>query len=74
MEFYLAPLGGWVTIIEGMIFVICVMSFREGIIGIIGSSKAAIRRWRAPSAEPEAGHDGRLAGEASRLQATARDA
>src|SRR5690606_19332521 len=73
MEYYLAPFGGWVTIIQGLIFVICVMSFREGIIGIIGSSKAAFRRWRAPSAVSEASHDERLAGEVSRLHATARD-
>ena len=44
MEYYLAPFGAWVTIIQGMIFVVCVMSFREGIIGIIGSLKTAFRR------------------------------
>ncbi|WP_318012730.1 branched-chain amino acid ABC transporter permease [Mesorhizobium sp. BR1-1-2] len=46
MEYYLAPFGAWVTIIQGMIFVVCVMSFREGIIGIIGSLTTAFRRSR----------------------------
>jgi branched-chain amino acid transport system permease protein len=30
---YLAQIGAWVTIIQGIIFVICVLSFRKGIIG-----------------------------------------
>jgi branched-chain amino acid transport system permease protein len=34
METYLASLGGWVTIIEGAIFVICVLLFRDGIAGV----------------------------------------
>jgi branched-chain amino acid transport system permease protein len=35
METYLAQMGSWVTIIEGIIFVICVLTFREGIVGVI---------------------------------------
>ncbi len=35
MQNYLAHLGAWVTVIQGIIFVICVMLFREGIIGVI---------------------------------------
>jgi hypothetical protein len=35
MENYLAQAGSWVTIIEGIIFVICVLTFREGIVGVI---------------------------------------
>src|SRR5438105_12308924 len=35
METYLAQTGSWVTIIEGVIFVICVLTFREGIVGVI---------------------------------------
>jgi branched-chain amino acid transport system permease protein len=35
MENYLAQFGSWVTIIEGAIFVICVLTFRRGIIGIL---------------------------------------
>jgi branched-chain amino acid transport system permease protein len=35
METYLAQTGSWVTIIQGVIFVICVLTFREGIVGVI---------------------------------------
>ena len=33
MENYLAQLGGWVTIVQGMIFVVCVLTFRRGLVG-----------------------------------------
>jgi len=33
LENYLAPFGQWVTIITGVIFVICVLAFRRGIVG-----------------------------------------
>jgi branched-chain amino acid transport system permease protein len=33
MQNYLAHLGQWVTIIQGAIFVVCVLAFRRGIIG-----------------------------------------
>ena len=35
MENYLATLGSWVTIIQGVIFVACVLLFREGIVGLV---------------------------------------
>jgi branched-chain amino acid transport system permease protein len=35
METYLAQAGSWVTIIQGVIFVICVLTFRQGIVGIL---------------------------------------
>ncbi|HXO01992.1 MAG TPA: branched-chain amino acid ABC transporter permease [Stellaceae bacterium] len=35
MENYLAQTGSWVTIIEGVIFVVCVLTFRRGIVGVI---------------------------------------
>jgi branched-chain amino acid transport system permease protein len=35
MENYLAQLGAWVTIVQGVIFVVCVLTFRRGIIGEI---------------------------------------
>jgi branched-chain amino acid transport system permease protein len=35
MENYLAQFGSWVTIIQGVIFVICVLAFRRGIVGEI---------------------------------------
>jgi branched-chain amino acid transport system permease protein len=33
MENYLARLGAWVTIAQGAIFVLCVLTFRRGIVG-----------------------------------------
>jgi branched-chain amino acid transport system permease protein len=35
MENYLAQLGAWVTIVQGGIFVVCVLTFRRGIVGEI---------------------------------------
>ena len=35
MENYLAQLGAWVTIVQGVIFVVCVLAFRRGVIGEI---------------------------------------
>ncbi|MEO4002158.1 branched-chain amino acid ABC transporter permease [Mesorhizobium sp. CAU 1732] len=36
MQNYLASFGAWVTVIQGVTFVVCVMLFREGIIGVVG--------------------------------------
>jgi branched-chain amino acid transport system permease protein len=33
LENYLAQLGSWVQVVQGVIFVICVIAFRRGIIG-----------------------------------------
>jgi branched-chain amino acid transport system permease protein len=33
MENYLAQVGQWVLVIQGAVFVICVLSFRRGIVG-----------------------------------------
>ena len=35
LENYLAQLGAWVTVVQGVIFVICVLTFRRGVIGEI---------------------------------------
>jgi branched-chain amino acid transport system permease protein len=35
MQTYLASLGDWVTITEGIIFVACVLLFREGLVGML---------------------------------------
>ena len=35
MQNYLATLGSWVTVIQGVIFVVCVLTFRRGIVGEI---------------------------------------
>ncbi|MBI3896927.1 MAG: branched-chain amino acid ABC transporter permease [Gammaproteobacteria bacterium] len=36
LENYLAQLGAWVTVVQGAIFVICVLVFRRGVVGEIG--------------------------------------
>jgi branched-chain amino acid transport system permease protein len=45
MENYLSELGAWVTIAQGVIFVICVLAFRRG---IVGELEAWLRRRRKP--------------------------
>ena len=37
MENYLAGIGSWVTVVQGCIFVVCVLAFRRGIIGELGA-------------------------------------
>ena len=44
LENYLAPYGQWVTIVTGVIFVVCVLAFRRGIVGEIGAWMERRRR------------------------------
>jgi len=37
MQNYLASLGEWVTITQGLIFVVCVLAFRRGLVGELGN-------------------------------------
>jgi hypothetical protein len=37
MQHYLAQLGSWVTVVQGVIFVFCVLAFRRGIVGGIAA-------------------------------------
>jgi branched-chain amino acid transport system permease protein len=37
MQNYLASFGDWVTVIQGFVFVVCVLLFREGIVGFLAS-------------------------------------
>ena len=37
MQNYLAEFGAWVTVIQGFIFVLCVLAFRRGVVGEIGN-------------------------------------
>ncbi|MCX7368818.1 MAG: branched-chain amino acid ABC transporter permease [Alphaproteobacteria bacterium] len=37
MQNYLAEMGAWVTVIQGVIFIACVLAFRRGIVGEIGN-------------------------------------
>jgi branched-chain amino acid transport system permease protein len=36
LQNYLAQLGAWVTVVQGGIFVLCVLTFRRGIVGELG--------------------------------------
>jgi branched-chain amino acid transport system permease protein len=36
LEHYLAQLGAWFTIAQGLIFIVCVLTFRRGIVGELG--------------------------------------
>jgi branched-chain amino acid transport system permease protein len=38
MENYLSQLGAWVSVVQGVIFVVCVLAFRRGVIGEIANS------------------------------------
>ena len=42
---YLAELGAWNSVIQGVIFVACVLSFRQGIAGEIARIAALLRRY-----------------------------
>jgi branched-chain amino acid transport system permease protein len=44
MQHYLAQLGSWVTVVQGVIFVFCVLVFRRGIVGVIASFAAGGRK------------------------------
>jgi branched-chain amino acid transport system permease protein len=48
---YLAQIGAWVTIIQGAIFVVCVLTFRKGIIGEL--EDWWLRRARSKNDGPE---------------------
>ena len=37
MQNYLAQLGSWVTVVQGLVFVVCVMLFRTGVVGEIAN-------------------------------------
>jgi branched-chain amino acid transport system permease protein len=55
MENYLAQTGSWVTVIEGLVFVACVLTFRRGIVGVVapwlsGRRTAPLQVERAPAA------------------------
>ena len=52
MQHYLAQLGSWVTVVQGIIFVFCVLVFRRGIVGLIATY--AVPRLRTQAREPSA--------------------
>jgi len=55
MENYLAQFGSWVTVIQGAIFVVCVLTFRRGVVGeIIELVRRRRVTARPPPGEPVA--------------------
>jgi branched-chain amino acid transport system permease protein len=46
MEFYMSAMGAWFTIAQGIIFVVCVLAFRRG---IVGELEAWLRSRRKPT-------------------------
>jgi branched-chain amino acid transport system permease protein len=38
LENYLARFGGWVTVAQGVVFVLCVLTFRQGIVGKLSTA------------------------------------
>jgi branched-chain amino acid transport system permease protein len=52
MENYLAQYGSWVTVIQGVIFVFCVLIFRRGVVGEV--IHFVRQRTAAPGQEPAA--------------------
>jgi branched-chain amino acid transport system permease protein len=53
MQHYLAQLGSWVTVVQGVIFVFCVLAFRRGIVGTVTALLSDRRsvRWAAVAGE-----------------------
>jgi branched-chain amino acid transport system permease protein len=39
MQNYLAPFGAWVTVTQGLVFVVCVLAFRRGLIGELAARR-----------------------------------
>jgi hypothetical protein len=52
MQHYLTPLVSWLTVVQGLIFVFCVLVFRRGIVGVIASHPAGRRK--PPGISPQA--------------------
>jgi branched-chain amino acid transport system permease protein len=53
MQHYLAQLGSWVTVVQGIIFVFCVLVFRRGIVGTIAFYAARPREVPRGEKPPE---------------------
>ena len=53
LQNYLAPLGSWVLIVQGVIFIACVLLFREGLVGLgtqLWNRLGATRKPKPPAA------------------------
>jgi branched-chain amino acid transport system permease protein len=43
LQYYLDAFGGWVTLVTGLIFIVCVLSFRSGIAGAVAALRTRPR-------------------------------
>ena len=46
LQYYLDAFGGWVTLVTGLIFMVCVLSFRSGIAGAVQALRPRPRNER----------------------------
>lgn len=58
MQTYLSQTGSWVTIIEGIIFVVCVLTFRRGIVGVLAPYLIGRREMTEPLPAPAVATEG----------------
>ena len=56
LQYYLDAFGGWVTLVTGLIFMVCVLSFRSGIAGAVAALRPPVRSdvSAGKAAEPDA--------------------
>ena len=58
MQTYLSQMGSWVTVIEGIIFVVCVLMFRRGIVGVLAPYLTGGRQTAEPLPAPAIATEG----------------
>lgn len=52
LQYQLAAYGAWITVVQGALFVLCVMMLRGGLVGLFGSLRRLVRRRGPDSAQP----------------------
>ncbi|MCC5884570.1 MAG: branched-chain amino acid ABC transporter permease [Halomonas sp.] len=55
LNHYMDPFGAWVTVITGLVFMTCVLTFRQGVVGQLGQWFRS-RRTTMPSANSQRSH------------------
>jgi branched-chain amino acid transport system permease protein len=43
MQYYLAPFGAWVTVVEGAVFMVTVLAFRRGVVGELSRALGEVK-------------------------------
>ncbi len=61
IEHYLSGTGSWLAVIQGLIFVVCVLAFRRGILGETARLIQVLKRMQARPASPPATSTPRVA-------------